>query len=76
MTAEKLVQKYMLYCQTQSCINVKSIVPVEYRLIVCANGVVNGIVKLQATTYSGKTVIIEHRDVSSYASNLHSLMQM
>ena len=73
MAIESLAEKYMALCVAHGLTNVKSIVPVEYRLNTSQHKVMNGVVKMKVITNTGKMIIIEHVDEFSYADNLQTL---
>lgn len=73
MTIEALVEKYIELCNKHGLTNVKSIVPIEYRLNTGQPRVMDGVVKMKVTTYTGKTVMVKHIDGLSYADNLQTL---
>lgn len=73
MAIEALVKNYEVLCYTHRVANVKAIVPVEYRLNTSQHNVMGGVVKIKVITHTGKTIIIEHVDESSYAENLQVL---
>ena len=76
MTIETLVEDYMKLCKKHGYSNVKSIPPAEYRINVNPHHVIDGKVKMVVTTYTGKTVMIEHIDKFSYAENLQTLKNL
>ena len=73
MTIESLVEQYINLCRKHGCTNVKSIIPIEYRINYNQNHVVDGVAKMEVVTYGGKTVIIEHIAAFSYIDNLQTL---
>ena len=73
MTIEAVVEKYIDLCNMHGLANVKSITPVEYRINAGQHHVIDGAIKLEISTYSGKTIMIEHIDKFSYADNLQTL---
>ena len=76
MAIETLIEEYIKRCKKHGCTNVKSITPTEYKINVNQNHVIDGKVKIEVTTYTGKTVILEHIDEFSYADNLQTLKNL
>lgn len=76
VTIEALAEKYMRLCQKHGCSNEKSIVPVEYKLNTDQGGIIAGATKMEVTTYTGETIMIEHIDEFSYMHNLQTLKRL
>lgn len=75
MTIEALIEEYIKLCKNHGC-NVKSITPIEYKISARPNQVIDGKVKMEVITCTGKTLTIEHIDKFSYTTNLQTLKNL